>query len=162
MLRCNSAFALPILEFVLRCGVLLLNAIVSFSSSRCIRWRGFTLIRLSCRCVINVMLLHCVCCTKLIRTLIIVCTVSFHLLLSEFDIPELRLQLINWSSKYQGVDIPIGKVCPVGPDSCVEWPSLHCVWHLNVGWEQSIVGCFHDFFFVFLWHRCLWGCVSNL
>ena len=78
------------LSIVLRCGGPLLNAIFSFSSSRCIRWPGFTLMRLSCRCVIDVVLLHCVCCTRLIQTRIIVCSVSFHLLLSEFDIPELQ------------------------------------------------------------------------
>ena len=36
-----------------------------------------------------------VCCTRLIRTLITVCSASFHLLLIEFDIPELRQQLIH-------------------------------------------------------------------
>ena len=67
---------------------------ISYSSARCIRWPGFALTRLSC-CDIDVMLLHCVCCTRLIRTRIIVCSVSFHLLLSEFHIPERRLQLIH-------------------------------------------------------------------
>ena len=32
------------------------------------------------------------------------CSVSFHLFLPEFDIPELRPQLSYWSSKYQGVE----------------------------------------------------------
>ena len=73
----------------------LLNVVFCFSSVRCIRLPGFALIRLSYRCVIDVMLLHCVCCTMLIRTLIIVCSVSFHLLLSEFDITQLPLQLIH-------------------------------------------------------------------
>ena len=49
---------------VLRCGALLLNVIIRFSSAMCIRWSGFALIRHSCRCVIDVML-HCVCCTRL-------------------------------------------------------------------------------------------------
>ena len=56
---------------VLLCGNPLLNVIYSFSSVGCIRWPGFALIGVSCRCVIDVMLLHCVCCTRLIRTLII-------------------------------------------------------------------------------------------
>ena len=60
-----------------------MNAIFSLSSTRCIRWAGFARIRLSFRCVIDVILLHCVCCTRLIRTRIIVCSVIFHLLLSE-------------------------------------------------------------------------------
>ena len=54
-------------------------------------------------CVIDVVLLHCVCCTRLIRTRIIVCSVSFHLRLSEFDISDLRMQLIHYSLKCQGV-----------------------------------------------------------
>ena len=59
------------LGLVLRYGGLLLNVIFSFSNGRCIRWTGFALIRLSCRCIINVMLLHRVSCTMLIRTRII-------------------------------------------------------------------------------------------
>ena len=61
------------LSIVLLRGALLLSVIFSFSSARCIRWRSFALIRLSCRCVIYVLLLHCVCCTRLIQTRIIVC-----------------------------------------------------------------------------------------
>ena len=56
-----------LLSIVLRCWGLLLNVIFSYSSARCIRWPGFALIRLSCRCVIDVMLLHCVYSTPLIR-----------------------------------------------------------------------------------------------
>ena len=48
------------LSIVLRCLSVLLNVIFSFSSARCTRWTGFALVRLSCRCVIDVMLLHCV------------------------------------------------------------------------------------------------------
>ena len=84
LLLCNCSH--KSLSIVLRCGYLLLNVIFSLSSARGIRWPGFALIRLSCHCVIDVMLLHCVCCTRLIRTRIIVCPVSFLLLLSEFDI----------------------------------------------------------------------------
>ena len=87
------------LSVVLQGGSLQLNVIFSFSSSRCIRWSGYALIRVSCPCVIDVMLLECVRSTRLIRTEIIVCSVNFHLLLPEFDIPELRSQLIHWSSK---------------------------------------------------------------
>ena len=83
------------LSIALRCGGLLQNVIFNFSSAWCIWWPGFALIRLSCRCVIDVMLLQCVCCTKLIQTRITVCSVSSHLLLSEFDIPELRLHIIT-------------------------------------------------------------------
>ena len=41
---------------------------------------------------------------KVIRTRIIVCSVSFHMLLWKFDILELRPQLIHLSSKYQGAE----------------------------------------------------------
>ena len=92
------------LTIVLKRGGLLLNVSFCFLSTRCIRWPDLALIRLSCRCVIDVMLLHCVCCTRLIRIRIIVCSVIFHLLLSKFDIPVLRLQLIHQSLKYEGVE----------------------------------------------------------
>ena len=75
-------------KLILQCGGPQRNVIFSFSSARCIRLPGFALIRYSCRCVIDIMLLHCGCCTSLIRTRIIACSVSFHLLLSEFDIPS--------------------------------------------------------------------------
>ena len=38
------------LSIVLLCGGLLLSASFSFPSARCIRWPGFALIRVSCRC----------------------------------------------------------------------------------------------------------------
>ena len=56
----------------------------------CIRWPGFVPIRVSCRCVIDVVWLGFLCCTRLIRTLISFCSVSFHLLLPELDKPLLR------------------------------------------------------------------------
>ena len=74
----------------------LLNVIFSFLIAMCIQWPGFVLIRVSCRCVIDVELLGLVCCTRLMRTLITLCSASFHLLLLEFDIPELRPQIIHW------------------------------------------------------------------
>ena len=94
------------LSIVLRCGCQLLNVTFSFSSSRCIRgpWLGSD--QSFCRCVINVIFLGYVCCTRLIRTRITVCSASFHLLLPEFDKLELRRQLIHLSSKYQGVERP--------------------------------------------------------
>ena len=42
----------------------------------------------SCRWVIDVVWLGLVCCTRLILTLITVCSATFHLLLLEFDIPS--------------------------------------------------------------------------
>ena len=94
LLRCIYAFVLPILKYCSPVVGLLLNVVFGFSRARCIRWPCFTLIRLYCRCVIHVI---CVCCTMLIRTWIIVYSVSLNLLLSEFDMSELLLQLIHKS-----------------------------------------------------------------
>ena len=52
----------------------LLNVTFSFFSARCIQWPGLALIRLSCRCVIDVVLLGLVCWTRLMPTLITVCS----------------------------------------------------------------------------------------
>ena len=68
-------------SIVLRCWGQLLNV-----GSKCIRWPGFEPIRVYCHCVIDVVWLGLVCCTRLIRTLITVCSVGFHLLQLDFDI----------------------------------------------------------------------------
>ena len=93
------------LSIVLQCGGQLLNITFSVLSARCIRWPGFVPIRVSYCCVINVVWLGLVCCARLIRTLIIVCSASFHVLL-DFDFLELRPQLIHWNLKYHGVERP--------------------------------------------------------
>ena len=102
------AFVLSILEYciVLQCGGQLLDVTFNFSTTRCIQWPIFQLIRVYCCGVINIMLLVYLCCTWLIQTQITVCSVSFHLHQPEFDIPDLRLLFINWSLKYQGVECP--------------------------------------------------------
>ena len=104
-----------IYSIVLRCGDQLQNVTFSFLSARCIRWPSFALIRVFCRCVIDVVLLGLVCCTRLLRTLITVCLI---LLLLQFDIAE----LIQWSLKYHGVERSnlICKVFPAGPGSNAE------------------------------------------
>ena len=108
LLHCYCAFVLPIFEYcsLVWCGDLLPNFIFIFSCTRCIQWPDVVLIRVYCRCVIYVMLPHCVYCARLIRTRIIICSVSFHLLQSGFDILELRLQLMHYSLKYQGEERP--------------------------------------------------------
>ena len=68
------------LKTVLWCGGQLLNVTFSFLRARCIRWPGFFSIRVSFRWVIDVVWLGLVCCIRLIRTLITVCSASFHLL----------------------------------------------------------------------------------
>ena len=95
LLCCYYAFVLPILEYcspvwrsAARCYLQLLERQV-YSVARLFPEQTFLSL---CH---YVMLLHCVCYTKLIRTRIIACLVSFHLLLSEFGILELRLQLIH-------------------------------------------------------------------
>ena len=138
------------LSIVLRCGCLLLNVIFSFSSARCIRWLGFTLIRVSYRCVIDVMLQDCVFCTRLIRTRIIVCSVSFHLLWPEFDIPELRPLLIHWSSKYHGIERSNlqGVSCWIKRVCGMTFPRLCLISERLMGLrEQSTVGCFTELCF---------------
>ena len=101
LLRCYYAFVLPIHEYcspvwgsAAKCHLQLNTRCIQLDA-RCIRLPSFFQIRLSCHCVIYVILLHCVCYTKIIRSGIIVCSVSSHLLLSELNIPYLRLQLIH-------------------------------------------------------------------
>ena len=83
------------LSIVLCCGGRLLNITFCFSSLRCIRWSDFVPIRVSCLCVIDVLLLGWIWFARLILTRITVCSASFHLHLSEFDIHKLQLQLIH-------------------------------------------------------------------
>ena len=56
--RWYYAFVLQILEMVLRCGRQLLHVTYSFSSVRCIRRPGFHPIKVSCYCVIDVVLIR--------------------------------------------------------------------------------------------------------
>ena len=139
------------LNIVLRCGGQLLNVTFSFLSARCIRRPGFVPIRVSC-CVINVVWLGLVCCTRLIWTLITFCSASFHLLLLEFDMPELRPQLIHWSLMYEGVERPNlrGLSCRIRLDCGIT--STLCL--IPECWMdsrvQSTVGCFSKL--------CLWVC----
>ena len=101
LLRCYFAFVIPILEKcspvwgpAAECELQLLERQV-YSEAR-------LLVRVSSRCVIDVVWLGLVC-TRLIQTLNTVCSASFYLLLLEFDIPELQPRLIHWSLKYYGV-----------------------------------------------------------
>ena len=117
----------------LGCEGQLLYVTFSFLSARCVRLQGFALIRVSCHCVIDFMLLECECCARLIQTGIIVYSLSFHMLLPELDLPELSSQTIHWSWS-----IKMCKVFSAGRSSYVEWPSLHSVWHRNIGWVYWI------------------------
>ena len=125
------------LSIVLWCGGQLLNVTFSFFSARCIRWPDFVPISVSCRCVI--------------RTLITVCSASFHLLLREFDIPEMLPQLIDFSLKYQGIERPnlIGLSCRLMFDCGRTFPTL-CL--TPERWKgsrlQSTVDCFPELCFL--------------
>ena len=90
-------------------------------SARCIRWLGFALIRLSC-CVIDVILLPCVCCKRLINSNNFICFCQS----STFPSCRCSSSIRVWSIKVKNV--PIYKVFTAGLDSYLEWPSLHCVW----------------------------------
>ena len=86
----------------------------------------------------------------------------------EFDISELRPQLIHGSLKYQGVGRP-DLLClsyRLRFECACKWPSQHCVSHQNAGWVQErcqqLVDSLSCVFFSFSWRRCLWGCESNL
>ena len=95
-LRCYYAHVLPNTSIVLRCGYLLLDVIFSFSTAWCIWW--------PCRlCPDQTFLSLChrrhvaaLCMLSKVNSKSrIVCSVSFYLLLSEFDILELQQQLIH-------------------------------------------------------------------
>ena len=92
------------LSIVLRCLGQLLNVTFSFLSARCIRWSS--LIWVYFLCIIDVMLLYCFCCKRLILTWIIASSVRFDLILPEFDIFELRPKLISSNLKYELVESP--------------------------------------------------------
>ena len=129
----------------------LLNVTFSFMRARCIRWPGYVLIRVSCRCVIDVMLMGWACCTRLIWTLIAVCLASFYLLLLEFDILELQPHLIHWSLKYQGVERPNfqGISCRPRFECGIIFPTLCLISERCMGLRlQSTVGCFSELCFL--------------
>ena len=138
------------LSIVLRCMGSAANVTLSLLSARCSRWPGFVLIGVYF--VIDVVWLGLVCCAQLIRTRITVSPASFHLLLLEFVIPELRSQLINWSLKYQGVERPnlLGLYCRSRFDCGMTFPIL-CLtpepWICSR--VQSTVGCFPELCFQF-------------
>ena len=107
-----------------------------------------------------------VCCTRLIRTLIIVCSSSCHLHLLEFNIPELRPPFIHCSLKYQGVERPnlLGLSCRLRFDCGMTFPTLCLTPERWMGSRvQSTVGCFPELCFLqFSVRQVLCGCKSNL
>ena len=86
----------------------------------------------------------------------------FLFLLPEFDIHKLRLQLIHWSLKYQGIERPnlLGLSCQPRFECGMTFPTL-CL--APGGWMGSRVhavsrGLLPWVVFSFPWRRCLWGC----
>ena len=167
LLRCYFAFVISILvccslvwESAAECHLQLHECLV-YS----VAMLGFVPIRVSCRCVIDVVWLCLVCWTRLIKTLITVCSTSFHLLLLEFDIPELRPQLIYWSLRYQGVERPnlLRLSCRLRFECGMTFPTLCLTPERWMGSRvQLTVGRFPELCFLFLWPSCFWGCESIL
>ena len=98
------------------------------------------------------MWLGLVCCSSLIRTLITVCSASFHLLLLEFDMLELRPQPINNKSlKYQGLERPNLLVLfyQLRFGCRMTFPTLCLTQERWMGSRvQSTVGCFSELYFL--------------
>ena len=81
------------------------------------------------------------------RTLITVCSASVHLLLLEFDILELRPQLIHWSLRHQGVERSNlkGVSCRPRFECGMTFPTLCLTPDRWMGSRvQSTVGCFRE------------------
>ena len=148
VLRCYFAFALSILEYcspmwgsAAEYHLQLLERQV-YSVARLCPDQSF--LSLCHRCVAGLS-------RRLIRTLITVCSVSFHMLLLEFDIPELRLRLINWNLKYRGVErLNLHGVSWRPRFECgMTYPTLCLIPERWMGLKvQSTVGCFSEFCFL--------------
>ena len=144
LFRCYFAFVLPILEY---CSPVLGSA--AECHLQLIEPQVYSVC--SCHCVIDVLWLGLVCCTRLIRTLMTVCSASFHLLLREFDMPELQPQLIHWSLKYQGVERPnlLGLSCHLRFHSGMTFHTLCLTPERWMGSRvQSTVGCYPELCFL--------------
>ena len=79
------------------------------------------------------------------------CSASFYLLQLEYDIFELRPQLIHWSSKYQGVERPnfLGLSCLLRFDCGMTFPTLCLTPERWMGSRvQSTVRCFPELCFL--------------
>ena len=119
-------------------------------------------VRVTCRCVIDVVFLGLVWCTMFIRILITICAASCHLLLLEFDIPELRPQNILCSLKYQGLERSNlqGLSCRLRFDCGMTFPT-QCL--IPQRWMGSSVLSFPELCFLqFSVAQVLVGCESNL
>ena len=119
----------------------------------------------SCRCFIGVGWLGLVCCTGLIRTFIAVCSASIHMFILEFEILELRQQLIIGSLKHQGVERPNLLILSSRHrfERGMTFPTL-CLtperWMVQGRSQPMVASLSSVFSFPCRW--CLWGCKRNL
>ena len=109
LLRCYYALVLAIIEYCSPVWGLLRNVIFSFSSGRCIRWLGFAMICLSCRCVCVCCMLYKVCCEKYV----ILCmsykvnSNSYHSLFIEFISVSVRCKHLFRNNRAAAADDPL-------------------------------------------------------
>ena len=100
-------------------------------------------------------------------TFLNICLVSFHLLLSKFNISELRPQLIHWSSIVSRGGTSQFVSCFL-PAQVRMWNDLPYTVFDTVmfdGFNEAVNRWLLPkvaVFFSFPWHRCLWGCESSL
>ena len=87
LFRCYFAFVLPILEYCSPVWGSAAECHLQLFERQVYSAPGFALIRVSC-CVVDIVLLGLVCCSRLMRTLITVRSARFLLLIQEFDIPS--------------------------------------------------------------------------
>ena len=167
LLRCYYAFVLPILEY---CSPAFWSA--AECHVRLLERRVYSVVRL---CPDQTLLSFChrrhvaVLCllyiARLVPNRINVCSVSFHLLLSECHTSELLLQLIHYSLKYQAVERRNlhGVSCRLKLLCGITVPTLCLTPELSMGLrEQSSVGCFPEFLFQFLVAQCKCGVVKAI
>ena len=131
----------------LRCGGLLPNVTFSFSSARLCPVQSFLLL---CH---RIMLLDCVCCTRLICTVINVCSVSFHLAAST-RVRHTRaaasdhISIVVWDIKV--LNVQIWKVFKCRPMFVcgMTFRTLCLTSERWMGlWTQSTGGCFRELCF---------------
>ena len=124
LLRYYYAFVLSILEYCSPVWGQLLNIIFSYSGTRCMH----SVARLNADlsflslCHRRHMLLDCVCCTRLIRIRIVVCSVNFHLQLWYHFIPWVAAQAVGLS----GIPKDARSRLTQCSKSCDLQPSPHC------------------------------------
>ena len=161
LLRCYYAFVTPIVSYCSPVWGQLLTVTFSFMSARCIQWPGFALIRVSCHCVIDVVLLDCVCCTRFILTRIIVCSVRCLLLLPEFGI-VCSSSIRVWTVKVSNV--PTCRCFLLAGPSSHMWNDLLYTL-FDIGTVNGFKGAVNRWllpWFFFSWLKCLWGFERNV